>query len=310
MKLSLRLLLLLPFIFVLVGCPGTDTPEPVQLRSYLEVYNEDITEIEDFMDSHFITVDPNYNVTFTKITGTTSGTPIFDALDTSASQNNPAKPLKFKTISKEGVDYKLYYLKLNEGAGSNPTRLDSVFTAYKGYKTDLTSFDAASSPTWFQLQDVIQGWQEVFPEFKSSNGQTINSDGTINFTNFGAGIMFVPSGLAYYNQNAGTIGSYTPIIFTFKLMNVRYKDHDGDKILSKDEYGGPTSGTALDTDGDGKPNYADFDDDNDGKLTIEEIRVTTGVTGWYSYNLIPDCSGLVFGSPGFNKRKHIDASCQ
>ena len=310
MKLSLRLLLLLPFIFVLVGCPVTDTPDPVQLRSYLEVYNEDITEIEDFMDSHFITVDPNYNVTFTKITGTTPGTPIFDALDTSASQNNPAKPLKFKTISKEGVDYKLYYLKLNEGAGSNPTRLDSVFTAYKGYKTDLTSFDAASSPTWFQLQDVIQGWQEVFPEFKSSNGQTINTDGTINFTNFGAGIMFVPSGLAYYNQNAGTIGSYTPIIFTFKLMNVRYKDHDGDKILSKDEYGGPTSGTALDTDGDGKPNYADFDDDNDGKLTIEEIRVTTGVTGWYSYNLIPDCSGLVFGSPGFNKRKHIDASCQ
>ena len=46
--------------------------------------------------------------------------------------------------------------------------------------------------------------------------------------------MFVPSGLAYYSQNAGTIGSYTPIIFTFKLMNVRYKDHDGDKILSKD----------------------------------------------------------------------------
>jgi hypothetical protein len=310
MKLSLRLLLLLPFIFVMVGCPGTDTPEPVQLRSYLEVYNEDITEIEDFMDSHFITVDPNYNVTFTKITATTPGTPIFDALDTSTSQNNPAKPLKFKTISKEGVDYKLYYLKLNEGAGSNPTRLDSVFTAYKGYKTDLTSFDAASSPTWFQLQDVIQGWQEVFPEFKSSNGQTINTDGTINFTNFGAGIMFVPSGLAYYNQSAGTIGSYTPIIFTFKLMNVRYKDHDGDKILSKDEYGGPTSGTALDTDGDGKPNYADFDDDNDGKLTIEEIRVTTGVTGWYPYNLIPDCSGLVFGSPGFNKRRHIDASCQ
>lgn len=310
MKLSLRLLLLLPFIFVMVGCPGTDTPEPEQLRSYLEVYNEDITEIEDFMDNHFITVDANYNVTFTKITTTTPGTPIFDALDTSSSQNDPAKPLKFKTILKEGVEHKLYFLKLNEGAGSNPTKLDSVFAAYKGYKTDLSSFDAASSPTWFQLQDVIQGWQEVFPEFKTSGGQSINPDGTIAFNNFGAGIMFVPSALAYYNQNAGIIGSYTPIIFTFKLMNVRFKDHDGDKILSKDEYGGPTSGTALDTDGDGKPDYADFDDDNDGKLTIEEIRIATGVTGWYTYNLIPDCSGLVFGSPSFNKRRHLDASCQ
>ncbi len=311
MKLPLRLLLLIPFIFILVGCPGEDTPETFQSRPYLEVYNENIAEIEDFMESHYITVDASYNVTFTKITATTPGTPIFDALDTSTSQNNPLKPLKFKTISKEGVDHKLYYLKLNDGAGSNPTRLDSVFTSYKGYKTDLSSFDSASSPTWFQLQDVIQGWQEVFPEFKSSVGQTINSDGTITFNNFGAGIMFVPSGLAYFSgTGGGSIGSYTPIIFTFKLIKVRYKDHDGDKILSKDEYGGPTSGTPLDTDGDGKPDYADFDDDNDGKLTKEEIRISTGVTGWYTYNLIPDCAGIVFGSPGFNKRRHLDTSCQ
>ena len=311
MKLPLRLLLLIPFIFILVGCPGEDTPETFQSRPYLEVYNENIAEIEDFMESHYITVDASYNVTFTKITATTPGTPIFDALDTSTSQNNPLKPLKFKTILKEGVDHKLYYLKLNEGAGSNPTRLDSVFTSYKGYKTDLTSFDSASSPTWFQLQDVIQGWQEVFPEFKSSVGQTINSDGTITFNNFGAGIMFVPSGLAYFSgTGGGSIGSYTPIIFTFKLIKVRYKDHDGDKILSKDEYGGPTSGTPLDTDGDGKPDYADFDDDNDGKLTKEEIRISTGVTGWYTYNLIPDCAGIVFGSSGFNKRRHLDTSCQ
>lgn len=311
MKLPLRLLLLIPFIFILVGCPGEDTPETFQSRPYLEVYNENIAEIEDFMESHYISVDASYNVTFTKITATTPGTPIFDALDTSTSQNNPLKPLKFKTISKEGVDHKLYYLKLNEGAGSNPTRLDSVFTSYKGYKTDLSSFDSASSPTWFQLQDVIQGWQEVFPEFKSSVGQTINPDGTITFNNFGAGIMFVPSGLAYFSgTGGGSIGSYTPIIFTFKLIKVRYKDHDGDKILSKDEYGGPTSGTPLDTDGDGKPDYADFDDDNDGKLTKEEIRISTGVTGWYTYNSIPDCAGIVFGSPGFNKRRHLDASCQ
>ncbi len=311
MKLPLRLLLLIPFIFILVGCPGEDTPETFQSRPYLEVYNENLAEIEDFMESHYITVDASYNVTFTKITATTPGTPIFDALDTSTSQNNPLKPLKFKTILKEGVDHKLYYLKLNEGAGSNPTRLDSVFTSYKGYKTDLTSFDSASSPTWFQLQDVIQGWQEVFPEFKSSVGQTINSDGTITFNNFGAGIMFVPSGLAYFSgTGGGSIGSYTPIIFTFKLIKVRYKDHDGDKILSKDEYGGPTSGTPLDTDGDGKPDYADFDDDNDGKLTKEEIRISTGVTGWYTYNLIPDCAGIVFGSSGFNKRRHLDTSCQ
>ena len=312
MKLSLRLLLLLPFIFVVVGCPADDETPPIQSRPYLEVYNEDIAEIEDFMESHYITVDASYNVSFTKITATTPGTPIFDALDTSASQNNPAKPLKFKTISKEGVDHKLYYLKLNEGMGSNPTRLDSVFTSYKGYKTDLSSFDAASSPTWFQLQEVIQGWQEVFPEFKSSNGQTINPDGTITYNNFGAGVMFVPSGLAYFSgTGGGAIGSYTPIIFSFKLMNVRYKDHDGDKILSKDEYGGPASGTPLDTDGDGKPDYADFDDDNDGKLTKNElfdvIPAIQKINGYYNFNDIPDCNG---NRPAITKRKHLSNSCQ
>ncbi|WP_396150187.1 FKBP-type peptidyl-prolyl cis-trans isomerase [Flavobacterium sp.] len=312
MKLSLRLLLLLPFIFVVVGCPADDETPPIQSRPYLEVYNEDIAEIEDFMESHYITVDASYNVSFTKITATTPGTPIFDALDTSASQNNPAKPLKFKTISKEGVDHKLYYLKLNEGMGSNPTRLDSVFTSYKGYKTDLSSFDAASSPTWFQLQEVIQGWQEVFPEFKSSNGQTINPDGTITYNNFGAGVMFVPSGLAYFSgTGGGAIGSYTPIIFSFKLMNVRYKDHDGDKILSKDEYGGPASGTPLDTDGDGKPDYADFDDDNDGKLTKNELfdvlPAIQKINGYYNFNDIPDCNG---NRPAITKRKHLSNSCQ
>lgn len=312
MKLSLRLLLLLPFIFVVVGCPADDETPPIQSRPYLEVYNEDIAEIEDFMESHYITVDASYNVSFTKITATTPGTPIFDALDTSASQNNPAKPLKFKIISKEGVDHKLYYLKLNEGMGSNPTRLDSVFTSYKGYKTDLSSFDAASSPTWFQLQEVIQGWQEVFPEFKSSNGQTINPDGTITYNNFGAGVMFVPSGLAYFSgTGGGAIGSYTPIIFSFKLMNVRYKDHDGDKILSKDEYGGPASGTPLDTDGDGKPDYADFDDDNDGKLTKNELfdvlPAIQKINGYYNFNDIPDCNG---NRPAITKRKHLSNSCQ
>jgi hypothetical protein len=111
-------------------------------------------------------------------------------------------------------------------------------------------------------------------------------------------------------------------------MNVRYKDHDGDKILSKDEYGGPTSGTPLDTDGDGKPNYADFDDDNDGRLTKDEIKYTylDGLitkTAWYPYQGIlvdvpstpidetkgiPSCSGN-FTLPT-RIRKHLDSSCQ
>lgn len=292
MKLSLRLLLLLPFIFIIARCHPTDSPVAVEARPYSEVYNEDIAEIEGFMDTHFMTVDGNFNVTFTEITVSTPGTPISAHPD-----------LDFKTISKGGVDHKLYFIKLNEGVGSNPTRLDSVYTAYKGYKTDLTSFDEVTTPVWFQLEQVIQGWQEIFPEFKTGNSVTDVSTGITTYSDFGAGVMFVPSALAYYNQSSGSIGTYTPIIFNFKLMKLRYKDHDGDKVFTKDEYGGPTSGVALDTDGDGKPDYADFDDDNDGKLTKEEIRITPGVTGWYTFGSIPVCS------PG-GKPKHLDPACQ
>jgi FKBP-type peptidyl-prolyl cis-trans isomerase FkpA len=300
MKLSLRLLLLLPFIFVIVGCPGTDDPPVTEARPYLDVYNEDLAEIEDFMDTHFMTVDGDYNVAFTEITSSTPGTPI---------SSHPA--LDFKTINKGGVDHKLYFIKLNEGIGGSngdlqPTKLDSVLTTYKGYKTDLTIFDSKSNvDDWFQMENVIQGWQEVFPNFKSGDDAVIqNNDGTFSFTNFGAGIMFIPSGLGYFNQLVGDLSAYTPLIFTFKLLKVKFRDHDGDKILSKDEYGGPTSGTALDSDGDGKPDYADFDDDNDGILTKEEIRITPGTSSWYSFGTIPTCSG-----GGNGKKKHLDPFC-
>ncbi|MES2862936.1 MAG: hypothetical protein V4666_02365 [Bacteroidota bacterium] len=304
MKLSLRLLLLLPFILIMVGCPSDDEPTSIESRPYAEVYAEDIVEIENFMDEHFMTVDGDNNVTFTKITSSTPGTPISAHPD-----------LTFKTITKGGVDHKLYFIKLQEGLGDtdtdldtendNPTRLDSIFTSYKGFKTDLSNFDEASSPIWLELEDVIQGWQEIFPEFKIGNSTTDITTNITTFSGFGAGVMFVPSALAYYSQSAGSIPGYSPIIFSFKLMKLRFKDHDGDKVLSKYEYGGPISSNALDSDGDGKVDYVDNDDDNDGKRTIEEVRITPGTSSWHTYDNIPTCVG-----GGNGKKKHLDPFCQ
>lgn len=316
MKLSLRLLLLLPFIFLLTGCPKDDGPEEIAIRPYSEVYAEDIAEIEFFMDNYYMTVDSDNNVTFTKITTSSPGTPISAHPD-----------LEFKTISKDGVDHKLYFISLQDGIGNtdtdsdttndNPTRLDSIFTTYKGtsinknYVTNeitINTFEEASTPVWFELQGVIQGWQEIFPDFKIGNSVTNPATGLTTFSGYGAGVMFIPSGLGYYSQSVTSIGGgYTPIIFSFKLMKLRYRDHDGDKILTKDEYGGPITytSTALDSDGDGKADYGDFDDDNDGKLTKEEIRITPNTTGWYSFGSIPTCS-----SGGNGKKKHLDPSCQ
>lgn len=316
----------------MVGCPKDDEPVTEVLRNPQEVYNEDIAEIEDFMDTHFTTVDTDYNVTFTKITTSTPGTPISDGLDTSTNQDDSTKPLKHKSVTVAGVSHKIYFLKLREGTGNTaidleendrPTKLDSVFTSYKGQKLDLSVFDAASNPVWFQLQHVITGWQQIFSEFKRGNSTFNSSTGSTTYTDFGAGVMFVPSGLAYYNTGSTATGTYAPLIFSFKLMNINYVDNDGDLILSKDEYLGTglVSDTARDSDSDGKPDYADFDDDNDGVLTKNEYKDKTVIltststpvsipksNGTYIYNQLPDCSGNQFVLP--SKPKHLNSSCQ
>jgi len=48
-------------------------------------------------------------------------------------------------------------------------------------------------------------------------------------------------------------------------------DDDNDTLLTKDELGSGGSGSPLDTDGDGKPNYLDEDDDNDTIPTKKEV---------------------------------------
>ena len=97
---------------------NTDTTE--EIRPFDEVYTEDLAEIETFMQTHTMSVDADYNVTFTEITATNPGTPIKDRTD-----------LQFKTITQNDINYKLYYIKLREGVGENPTRLDSVLALIK-----------------------------------------------------------------------------------------------------------------------------------------------------------------------------------
>ncbi len=303
-------ILLLPLVFILVGCPKDDEFEQIPIRPFGEVYNEDIEEIEKFMKEHTMTVDDDYNVTFTKITDMNANAPkIFDRADK-----------LFKTVEKDGVSYKLYYFKLAQGTEASPTKLDSVFTSYKGYKTNLTIFDQNQNPVWFNLDDFIQnginikvinGWTEILPEFKSGTAK-LNSDGTVDFANFGAGVVFVPSGLAYFNRGASVIGPYEPIIFSFKLNGVRFRDHDGDKIYSKDEYGLIT-GDPKNNDVDNQPDYLDIDDDNDGIFTKKELDNLYNPTlnpnykkderGYYIYETIPTClSG--------NIKVHLDKNCK
>lgn len=340
LKASLVLLSCLVFI----QCKKEDVPGPLPMVPYAEQYSYDIADIEKFMDEHYMEVDADQDVTFFKMPNPNPNPSVIKSIS-----DQTKYPIEYKMVNSNGVDYKVYYINISEKSSSvydpnyfgenlSPTRIDEVFVTYKGTlarKTsdEIVTFDQIVSPAWFPLDGVVQGWAEIIPKFKSGTFISSNSDGTLSFKDYGAGIMFLPSGLGYYSTSRGLIPSYAPLIFSFKLMQTKYADHDEDGILSKDEdLNGNGDYTDDDTDGDGRQNYLDKDDDGDGYLTKDERKYTvtdnstvppTVYTYYYPFNGvasddpstpfldetkgIPNCSGD-FTTPT-RLRKHLDKNC-
>jgi FKBP-type peptidyl-prolyl cis-trans isomerase FkpA len=318
MKNIFKIITALVLCSLVTSCCGDDNPTVTPPRDFATQYATDIDAIDDYIDTHFMTVNPtNFDVSFTKIP--TGGTQ-------QSIRNQTSYQLKDTLIKEDGIEYKVYFIKFREGDavnGRRPTQVDSVHVSYKGLRLTDDQFDSAESPVWFGLQDVITGWTHIIPNFKTGTYTTSPGPNPITFNNFGAGVMFLPSGLAYYNNAAGAIPEYSPIIFSFKLYELRYRDHDRDGILSKDErkldptilaslrwrenpigndYNGDgiidrssklydSNGDGIadstelyDTDGDGSPNMVDIDDDGDGYLTKIERQYT--ITSGTPPNLI------------------------
>jgi FKBP-type peptidyl-prolyl cis-trans isomerase len=225
-----------------------------------------------------------------------------------------------------------HYLVLNEGIDESPSNVDAVFTAYKGdylqqvtkdgvTTLTVTEFERSSNPQqFFQLTSVIRGWSEVFPLFKKGT-YTSNSDGTVSYKDYGAGVVFIPSGLGYYSTGKGTIPAYAPLVFNVKLYEIQRNDQDGDGIpsyledLDGDGYMYSFTNTTLyptkpttnpdDTDGDEVPDCFDVDDDGDNYTTKLErsYKDANGVTKYYEFVDIPFCTG------GNGKKRHLDPKC-
>ena len=97
------------------------------------------------------------------------------------------------------VEYEYYILKLNQGGGDNPNSSDTVNINYFGNLTDGEGFDSTANPTTLDLINLIEGWRVVLPNFGTSTSFSENGDGTFSYDNYGLGVMFIPSGLAYFN---------------------------------------------------------------------------------------------------------------
>jgi hypothetical protein len=269
------------FLFALFSCNKADDTTYEPLHFYAVQYETDIALIEDFLKTHYLEPVVNHpgfeddqNVTMAVIpAGNTSLVPIWDS-----------PLLHSKEVEFNNFTYKVYYLQLREGEGEAPTRVDQVLASYDGSyiaynngKPENTRFQYAQYPTTFLgLDNTIAGWREMFLFFKTGTVEPAEGPNPAVYNNFGAGVLFLPSALAYYNlaQPApGYIPAYSPLIFSFKLYDLKHVDHDADGILSNDEDVN-TDGdfTNDDTDGDGIQNYLDIDDDGDGYLTKAESK--------------------------------------
>ena len=297
------------FITLLItSCSKSDDPfVPIPLRDYKEQFITDSTAIDTYFKTHrmVVSADGKFDVSF--------------VAETNVAQSMRTLPhayLRDTTIKEDEIEYKFYFIKFAEGTQRRPTQVDSVYVNYRGtLLTDAsTEFDNSVNPVWFKLQEVISGWEHIFPNFKTGTYASSPPNGPI-YSNFGAGVVFLPSGLAYYEGGSNIIPSYTPIAFSFKLMELRYRDHDRDGILSKDER---TFGTLLptkrwtvnpldiDTDSDGVPDMNDVDDDGDDILTrIEIINSVTGLP--YAFSAIPACPADTVDP---TKKVHLSKSCK
>uniref|UniRef100_UPI00404A8DF5 FKBP-type peptidyl-prolyl cis-trans isomerase n=1 Tax=Flavobacterium sp. TaxID=239 RepID=UPI00404A8DF5 len=308
---AFRLLSIFLLGIILFSCNKDDSPTIAPPRDYDVQYATDIELIENFLTENYLTVDANLNVTFSEIGETGTEANIFQQQD---------YPLQFVTVKndkrnsnlvdglvEDPVDYKLYYIMLNEGAGSSPSTVDSVFVSYKGWRLDDVVFDQNDSPIWFDSNNLVSGFRQMLTLMKTAESFTDNPDGTVDFLNFGNAVVFIPSGLGYFNSSPVNIGSYQNLIFQLQMKSLNYKDHDRDGIRSKDEkYGANTNIWAQDTDGDNVPDFLDIDDDGDNFLTKIEIKDANG--DYYDFEDIPSCSGDV--TDPNRLKKHIDPACQ
>lgn len=299
----------------LTNCKSDDDTNRVEIRDRQEVYEENIDEIETFLKSNKIEILEN-GVQFDSVAFESnqsiwkqSAYPLQSVV-----LKNDTYTSMYKRID-DNVEYTVYYMIINEGGGEKPFIHDNVFTAYAGYSLSKSTFDSQPFGTWSgypangSVSEFISGYRQILQQVKTASGVIDNGDGTYSYENPGRVVVFIPSGLAYFNTGTIAIGSYRPIIFDIKLIALNEVDHDNDGILTKyEDINGNGNLWDDDTDGDGKPNFLDVDDDGDGSTTREEITYEVVENGetikkLYEFENIPTC-------PGGNVKKHLDKNCQ
>ena len=304
----------------LFSCSKNKDEEVTPPREYSEQYATDIKDIEEYLKTYYIEeVTTDFDIKISKIP--TGGTQ-------KSIWEQTTYPLEFREVNLHGLKYKLYYLVLNEGVGVSPVNVDGYFVGYKGDYLQQVTKESVTTLTvtefernsFYLLTGAITGFAEFMPKLKTGTYSS-NPDGTVSYKDFGAGVVFIPSGLGYYSSGSGSIPAYAPLVFNIKLYEVQRSDQDGDGIpsyledLDGDGYMYSFTNTTLyptkpttnpdDTDGDEVPDCFDVDDDGDNYTTKLErsYKDANGVVKYYDFANIPLCTG------GNGKKRHLDPKC-
>ena len=286
---------ILVFMFVAVlfsSCSKDDGPgaDSVPPRLLAEVAPENDEEIREFLQTHFYNYEEfmsppvgfDYKIKIDTIAGDNMDkTPLMDQVTSSVVK---VSSNEFGLSEEENdVSHTLYYLSAKTGSGQIPTVADSVFVRYEGMLLDGTKFDASETFLWQELPFTVRGYANGIAKIQSgtTDGLTVNNDGTFSYSNSGIGLVIMPSGLAYFSGtgSSGRLPRYANLVFAIELGNYIYdtdSDNDGVPSILEDVNG---NGYLFDDNTDGNDIFADFqdgDDDGDGVSTRSEITDGNG----------------------------------
>ncbi|NND16507.1 MAG: hypothetical protein HKN89_09315 [Eudoraea sp.] len=284
------------FMLILLSCSNDDSPdfEVIPPRELAEVEAEDALELQEYLQTHFYNYEdfenPPAGFDFKIVLDTIAGANADKTalINQVSSETRTILSGEFGLEKDETVEHTFYYLDARAGAGDSPSVADSVFVRYRGSLLTGEAFDASDNVgVWFDLaqlqapQQGARGFSEAIPFFKAGTNVIENGDGTVTVEEYGTGLIFMPSGLGFFNVPQGIVPAYSPLIFEIDLFAVNPTDHDRDGIPSIQE----------DLDGDGYlyndntdeeaerstgqlirfANFLDPDDDQDGTPTRDEI---------------------------------------
>lgn len=276
---------ILSFVLVFSACKkDDDSTESVieEVRDRAEQQVIDDATLQEYLETHYYNksaFDGNLNPKISDLSITEVPEDITISSDADSLLINVVET---KTVDFADTDYKVYIFRINQGGGlESPKFTDNIDVIYEGFSLEGEVFDSRVNleNDGFDLLNLIPGWRKVLPEFNTAESFIEEPDGTVNYQNHGTGVMFLPSGLAYFSNATTGISAYEPIAFKFELIRMSENDHDGDGIPSyledldgDGEFSANADVDILDddSDSDGLPNYVDSDDDGDGVLTIDE----------------------------------------